>query len=98
VTSLSTDFLPSSWAYFNPTFWDVALYVGTFGFFFTNFLLFLRYLPIIAIAEVKSVMPEADPHNYDEKGNYVAPGAPEPVEIDIPEEVMSERDRQLQSA
>ncbi len=98
VTSLSTDYLPSSWAYFNPTIWDIALYVGTFGFFFTNFLLFLRYLPIIAIAEVKSVMPEADPHNYDEKGNYVAPGAPEPVELDIPEEVMSERDRQLQTA
>ncbi|MFW6347431.1 MAG: NrfD/PsrC family molybdoenzyme membrane anchor subunit [Cyclonatronaceae bacterium] len=69
VTSLAQDFLPSSWAYFSPTMWDVLTYVGTFGLFFTNFLLFLRFLPMIAIAEVKMVMPQADPHYYDEDGN-----------------------------
>ena len=74
VTSLSTDYLPSSWAYYSPTIWDVAIYVGTFGFFFTNFLLFLRFLPMVAIAEVKAIMPQADPHNYDVKtGRYIAP-------------------------
>ena len=37
------------------------------------FLLFLRFLPMIAIAEVKAVLPQADPHNYDENGTYHAP-------------------------
>src|SRR5690554_3305961 len=73
VTSLSTDFLPSSWGYYSPTFWDVATYVGTFGLFFTFFLLFLRFLPMIAIAEVKHVMPEGNPANYDDEGNFIAP-------------------------
>ncbi len=69
VTSLAQDFLPGSWAYYSPTWVDVLTYVGTFGLFFTNFLLFLRFLPMIAIAEVKMVMPQADPHYYDEDGN-----------------------------
>ena len=65
VTSLHHDFLPSSWDYFSPTIWDVTLFLGSFGLFFTLFLLFLRYLPLIAIAEVKSVMPRANPHWVD---------------------------------
>jgi len=64
VTSLSQDYLPSSWSYYSPTIWDVLTYVGTFGLFFTMFLLFLRFLPIVAIAEIKAVMPQADPHYY----------------------------------
>src|SRR5699024_5186857 len=39
VASLATDFLPSSWDYFSPTFWDIITYIGTFGLFFTFFLL-----------------------------------------------------------
>lgn len=62
VTSLHRDFLPSSWDYFSPTFWDISTYIGTFGLFTTLFMLFLRFLPVIAIAEVKSVTPAADPH------------------------------------
>ncbi len=57
VTSLSRDFLPSSWGMFTPTWVDLGMLVGSFGLFFTLFLLFCRYLPIIAIAEVKAVMP-----------------------------------------
>lgn len=64
VTSLSRDFLPSSWDYYAPTAWDMLTFVGSFGLFFTLFLLFLRFLPMIAISEVKGVMPEADPHHY----------------------------------
>ncbi len=80
VSSLSTDFLPSSWGYYSPTIWDVLTYVGTFGLFFTNFLLFLRFLPMVAVAELKGAMPEADPHNYDpETGDYA------PKKIEIPE-------------
>ncbi len=65
VTSLHHDFLPSSWDYYSPTEWDVALLVGSFGLFFTLFCLFVRYLPSIAISEVKGVMPQADPHYGD---------------------------------
>jgi molybdopterin-containing oxidoreductase family membrane subunit len=69
VTSLSQDYLPSSWAYYSPTIWDVLTYVGTFGLFFTLFLLFLRFLPIVAIAEIKAVMPQADPHYHEHHGH-----------------------------
>ena len=70
VTSLSTDFLPSSWGYYSPTMWDMLTYLGTFGLFGTFFLLFLRFLPMIAVAELKGAMPQADPHNYNDEGEY----------------------------
>ena len=59
VTSLSRDFLPSSWGYFKPTNIDILMFIGSFGLFFTLFLLFIRWLPQVAIAEVKAGMPEA---------------------------------------
>jgi Ni/Fe-hydrogenase subunit HybB-like protein len=62
VTSLHRDFLPSSWTYFRPSMWDISLFIGTFGLFLTMFLLFLRYLPAVAISEVKGILPAADPH------------------------------------
>ena len=68
VSSLHRDFLPSSWDYYTPTFWDASLFLGTFGPFFTLFCLFVRFLPVVAMAEVKGVMPQADPHYYDAHG------------------------------
>jgi Ni/Fe-hydrogenase subunit HybB-like protein len=65
VTSLSQDFMPSSWDYYVPTIFDIGIFIGSFGLFLTLFLLFLRFLPMIAIAEVKGVIPQADPHHYD---------------------------------
>jgi len=65
VLSLEQDFLPSSWAYFVPTWVDWGMLIGSFGLFMTLFLLFIRFLPVIAIAEVKMVMPQADPHHHD---------------------------------
>jgi len=62
VVSLSRDYLPSSWDYYSPTFWDIATLIGSFGLFFTLFLLFARFVPVIAMSEVKGVLPEADPH------------------------------------
>lgn len=56
ITSLSRDFLPSSWGYFSPTWVDIGMLIGSFGLFFTLFLLFCRYLPVVAISEVKGVM------------------------------------------
>jgi Ni/Fe-hydrogenase subunit HybB-like protein len=63
VISLHRDFLPSSWGYYLPTWVDVMTFVGTFGLFFTMFLLFMRFLPMVAISEVKGVIPQADPHH-----------------------------------
>ncbi|NOY43296.1 MAG: polysulfide reductase NrfD [Planctomycetes bacterium] len=56
VTSLHRDFLPSSWADYTPTTVEVATLLGSFGLFFTLFLLFCRFIPVIAIAEVKGVL------------------------------------------
>jgi molybdopterin-containing oxidoreductase family membrane subunit len=59
VTSLHRDFLPSSWGMYALTFWDYAILIGSFGLFFTLFLLFVRVLPVVAISEVKGVMDPA---------------------------------------
>jgi Ni/Fe-hydrogenase subunit HybB-like protein len=56
VTSLHRDFLPSSWGYFRPTIIDMCTFTGTIGLFLTLFLLFARFLPMIAISEVKGVL------------------------------------------
>ncbi|HPF36336.1 MAG TPA: polysulfide reductase NrfD [Candidatus Krumholzibacteria bacterium] len=58
VTSLSRDFLPSAWDYYQPTIVDILTFVGSFGLFFTLVLLFVRFLPMVAMAEVKTVMPQ----------------------------------------
>ena len=64
VTSLSRDFLPSSWAYYRPTITDFAILIGSFGLFFTCVLLFTRFLPSISIAEIKAVSEGAQPSNH----------------------------------
>jgi molybdopterin-containing oxidoreductase family membrane subunit len=64
VSSLSQDFLPSSWQYYVPTAIDWLTLAGSFGLFFTCFLLFCRFLPMVAMAEVKTVMPHADAHAH----------------------------------
>ncbi|AKP51643.1 NrfD/PsrC family molybdoenzyme membrane anchor subunit [Cyclobacterium amurskyense] len=56
VTSLHRDYLPSSWVMFYPTITDVGVYMFTFGFFFTAFLLFAKFFPVINMAEIKSVL------------------------------------------
>lgn len=56
VTSLHRDYLPSSWAMFSPTIVDIGVYVGTMGLFFTLFLLFAKYFPVINMFEVKTIL------------------------------------------
>lgn len=70
VTSLHRDFLPSSWAMFAPTWVDLGMFLGSFGLFFTLFLLFCRFLPMVAIAEVKTVMPQAHADDHPVKFDY----------------------------
>jgi molybdopterin-containing oxidoreductase family membrane subunit len=56
VTSLERDFLPSSWMDYVPTWIEIATLAGSFGLFFTCFLVFCRFLPVIAMAEVKGML------------------------------------------
>jgi Ni/Fe-hydrogenase subunit HybB-like protein len=60
VTSLHRDFLPSSWGMYYPTKYDWAIFVGTLGFFVALFLLFIRFLPMISIFEMRTLVPEAE--------------------------------------
>ena len=60
--TLSHDFIPSSWAYYSPSFWDISLFLGSLGLFFFLFFLFIKFLPMVAISEIKGVMPQANPH------------------------------------
>lgn len=62
VMSLSRDYLPANWGYYTPTIWDILTFIGSFGLFFTLFIIFARFFPIIAMFEVKNVLPQADPH------------------------------------
>jgi Ni/Fe-hydrogenase subunit HybB-like protein len=62
VTTLARDFLPGAWDMYHPTWVEIWTFAGTIGFFTMLFALFCRYLPLIAMAEVKAVLPEADPH------------------------------------
>ncbi|MDH3283284.1 MAG: polysulfide reductase NrfD [Acidobacteriota bacterium] len=66
VTSLHRDFLPSSWGMYYPTWVDILTYLGSFGLFFFLFMLFCRYAPFIAVAEIKTVMPLAHAHPPEE--------------------------------
>ncbi len=72
VTSLHRGFLPSSWAIFTPTLVDLGLLLGSFGFFFTFLLLFLKTLPLVSISELKAVVEGAQPtiHPHPHSNGY----------------------------
>jgi molybdopterin-containing oxidoreductase family membrane subunit len=71
VTSLHRDFLPSSWDMYTPTKWDWALYLGTLGFFIFLLLLFIRFLPMISIFEMRTLVPAT--------GDEPPPRPPHPI-------------------
>jgi Ni/Fe-hydrogenase subunit HybB-like protein len=60
VTSLHRDFLPSSWGMYYPTFWDFSTFFGTIGLFLSLLFLFIRFLPMISIFEMRTLVPEAE--------------------------------------
>jgi molybdopterin-containing oxidoreductase family membrane subunit len=62
VISLSRDFLPSSWGMYAGTPWDWAMYLGTLGLFLALLFLFIRFLPMISIFEMRTLLPEAQVH------------------------------------
>ena len=67
VTSLHRDFLPSSWTMYSPTFIEVGIFVGTIGLFFVLFLTFSRLFPVIALAELKTILKKTG-NQYKKKG------------------------------
>ncbi|MDX1584924.1 MAG: hydrogenase, partial [Thermoanaerobaculia bacterium] len=71
VVSLHRDFLPSSWGMYAGTFWDWALYLGTIGLFLSLFFLFIRFLPMISIFEVRTLLPEAHAHSLEQERTEV---------------------------
>ena len=79
ATTLARDYIPSSWSYYVPTWVEIGIFLGTLGLFFTLFLIFTRVAPVVAVAEVKSILkaggdqyvgPNAKPrhhhHGHDE--------------------------------
>jgi molybdopterin-containing oxidoreductase family membrane subunit len=60
VTSLHRDFLPSSWGMYYPTFWDWSTYLGSIGLFFALLFLFLRFLPVISIFEMRTLVEKTE--------------------------------------
>jgi molybdopterin-containing oxidoreductase family membrane subunit len=60
VTSLHRDFLPTSWGMYYPTRWDFGMFFGTIGLFISLLFLFLRFLPMISIFEMRTILPQAE--------------------------------------
>jgi len=68
VTSLHRDYLPSSWAMYKPTIIEIGIFIGTLGLFFTCYFLFIKFFPVIAMAEVKGII------KVDRNGNLTKTG------------------------
>lgn len=99
VTSLHRDYLPSSWTMFSPTFVDIGIYIGTIGFFFVLFLLYSRTFPVIAQAEVKSILKSSGSYykklraeHGDDAPHYTMPEKIAEVETAIPAATQSTDD------
>jgi molybdopterin-containing oxidoreductase family membrane subunit len=80
VTSLHRDYIPSSWAMFYPTWVDVSIFIGSIGLFFTMFLLFVRVLPSVAMAEVKLILKSS---SEQAKRKLLESGHVEPAEAEF---------------
>ena len=69
VMSLHRDYMPSAWGMYSPTIWDWATFIGTLGLFMALLFLFIRFLPVISIFEMRTLVPEP------EAGHGAAPPA-----------------------
>jgi Ni/Fe-hydrogenase subunit HybB-like protein len=63
VTSLHRDYMPSIWRMYYPTIWDWATFAGTIGLFFFLLFLFIRFLPMISISEMRQILPGSHVRN-----------------------------------
>ena len=80
VITLHHDFLPSSWGHYTPTFWDWSMYLGTFGLFFTCTFLFIRFLPMINVFEMRELIHHVK-HTHGHHGEHFTATADEAAEI-----------------
>ena len=82
--SLTRDFVPSSWGFYTPTIWDFGMFLGTIGLFTTLMFLFIRFVPIINIFEVKDLLYRSKhgSHGGDETHEHVEAPAVEVPQID----------------
>jgi molybdopterin-containing oxidoreductase family membrane subunit len=71
VMSLHRDFLPSAWGNYVPSFWDITLYLGTVGMFFTFLILFIRVLPMISIFEMRELAHHKEHHDKPAPGDFI---------------------------
>jgi molybdopterin-containing oxidoreductase family membrane subunit len=69
VTSIHRDYLPSSWIQFYPTWTDIGIFIGTIGIFFVFYLLFSRYFPVLAMAELKTIVKISGESYKNEEGD-----------------------------
>jgi Ni/Fe-hydrogenase subunit HybB-like protein len=70
ATTLARDYLPSSWSLYSPSWVEIGIYIGTFGLFFTCFLIFVRVAPVVAVAEVKSILKSAGDQYVGENATH----------------------------
>ena len=75
VTSLHRDYLPSSWGMYAPTVWDFGMFFGTIGLFLSLIFLFIRFLPIISIFEVRTLLPQSKVQHEEHGGGVALPAA-----------------------
>ncbi len=77
VMSLNRDFLPASWRMYKPSVFDFTMFFGTIGFFLTCMFLFIRFVPMIPIFEMKTLLPESkvDEHKVEEHISATSVGA-----------------------
>jgi molybdopterin-containing oxidoreductase family membrane subunit len=68
LSSLVEDFLPGSWGHAEPGLWEIGLTIGSFGLFFTFFLLFCKFFPIVSLSEIKLIMDK--PMKDSNKGGH----------------------------
>ncbi len=73
VTSLHRDFIPSSWSMYHGTFWDYATYYGTIGLFVSLLFLFIRFLPVISITEMRELVHEQQEEHANGHGHAGQP-------------------------
>ncbi len=92
ATTLARDYLPTSWSYYTPTWVEIGLFIGTLGLFFTLYLIFTRVAPVVAVAEVKSILKAAGDqylgpnaqHHHSENGHRQVGVPTQPEEVDSP--------------
>jgi molybdopterin-containing oxidoreductase family membrane subunit len=68
ITSLHRDFLPSAWGMYSPTVWDWATLAGSIGLFSALMFLFIRFLPMISIFEMRTILPQAEVKAVENQG------------------------------